>query len=201
MTTRAPLFAGTDQSEQSPIHLALTLNVRSHSLFINTCFIVQCSYICTYGIFFKANFTSHQYIEGSKKTYDDVQNCLVCQIWSFNSDDERVWGNQTLHIMIAVVFSNKMKEVTNGIFEDKTLVRTCLNIQIFSQQIYIFLKEKLHESSSLVFCCIFNQWGLKLFKSEKKSHCSHRIPKIIEVNSPFQHRAINSRSILAWRGF
>ena len=41
MTTRAPLFAGTDQSEQSPTHLALTLNVRSHSQFINTCFIVH----------------------------------------------------------------------------------------------------------------------------------------------------------------
>ena len=80
----------------------------------------------------------------------------------------RASRNRTLHIMIAAVFSEKIKEVTNGIFEDKTLLRACLNIQRFSQQIYIFLNEKLHESSSLVFC-IFNQGGLKLFKSEKKS--------------------------------
>ena len=71
--------------------------------------------------------------------------------------------------MIAAAFSEKIKEVTIGISEDKTLVRTCLNIQKLSQQIYIFLNEKLHESSSLFFCYIFNQGGLKLFKSEKKS--------------------------------
>ena len=73
MAARAPLFARTDQSEQSPIHLALTLNDRSHSLFINTCFIVQCSCIHNHVEsqlhleFSQIPNQDHKKIEGSKK--------------------------------------------------------------------------------------------------------------------------------------